>query len=80
LGKRRTIEKVNGGDNSTNLENTNLDKRAIHIHKGMEQNLARYAKYQSYRRIEISGGSEFTGMEHNLGGMPNTTLVEAQKS
>jgi hypothetical protein len=46
----------------------------------MEQNLAGCAKYYSYRSIEISRGSEFTWMEHNLGGISNTTLVEAQKS
>jgi hypothetical protein len=36
LRERRTIEKVSGGDNSTNLENINPDKKAIHIQKGME--------------------------------------------
>jgi hypothetical protein len=45
LGKRKTIEKVNGGDNSTYSRNIDLDKRAIHIHGGMEHNLAMYAKY-----------------------------------
>jgi len=39
------LEKVNGGNNSIELENTNLDRRAIHIHGGMEHNLAKYAKY-----------------------------------
>jgi hypothetical protein len=39
------VEKINGGDNLTNLEDTNLTKRAIHIHGGMEHNLARYNKY-----------------------------------
>jgi hypothetical protein len=43
MGKRRMVEEVNDGDNSTNLENTNLDKKAIHIHGGMEHNMARYA-------------------------------------
>ncbi len=47
------VEKVNGGDNLTDSENTNLDKRAIHI---MEE----WKTTQS--------------------GMPNTTIVEAQKS
>ncbi len=47
------VEKFNGGDNLTDSENTNLDKRAIHI---MEE----WKTTQS--------------------GMPNTTLVEAQKS
>jgi hypothetical protein len=42
---KRTIKEINGGNNST--ENTNLDKRAIHIQGGMEHNLARYAKYYS---------------------------------
>jgi hypothetical protein len=54
------VEKVNGGDNSINSENINLDKRAIHIHGGMEHNLARYAKYYFCGSIEILGGSEFT--------------------
>jgi hypothetical protein len=39
LGERRIVEKINGGDNSTNKKNTNLDKRAIHIHGEMEHNL-----------------------------------------
>jgi hypothetical protein len=30
--KKKTVEKVNGGNNSTYSKNTNLDKRAIHIH------------------------------------------------
>jgi hypothetical protein len=38
------VEEVNGGNNSINLENTYLDRRAIHIHGGMEHNLAGYAK------------------------------------
>jgi hypothetical protein len=42
------VEVVNGGDNSIDLENTNLDKTAIHIHGRMKHNLAKYAKYYSY--------------------------------
>jgi hypothetical protein len=38
------VEKTNGIDNSIDLENTNLDKKAIHIHGGMEHKLAEYAK------------------------------------
>jgi aerobic-type carbon monoxide dehydrogenase small subunit (CoxS/CutS family) len=41
------VEEVNGGDNSTGLANIDLDKRAVHIHGGMEHNLARCAKYYS---------------------------------
>jgi hypothetical protein len=37
--------KINGGDNTIDLKNTKLNKRAIHIHGGMEHNLAKYAKY-----------------------------------
>jgi len=55
------VEEINGGDNSTNLENTDLDKRAIHIHGGMEHNLVGCANYYSYKNIKISKGSEFTG-------------------
>jgi hypothetical protein len=47
-------EKVNGGDNSTNLRNTNPNKRAIHIHGGMEHNLAEYAKYDYCGSIETT--------------------------
>jgi hypothetical protein len=47
IGEKKTIEEVNGGDNSTNSKNTNLDRRTIHIHGGMEHNLAGYAKYYS---------------------------------
>jgi len=53
------IEVVNGGNNSTNLKITNLDRMAIHIHGRMEHNLVEYAKYYSYGHIEISGSSEF---------------------
>jgi hypothetical protein len=34
-------------DNSTHSENIDSDKRAIHIHGGMEHDLARYAKCYS---------------------------------
>jgi hypothetical protein len=44
FNKRRAIEEVNGGNNSTNLKNANPYIRAIHIHGRMEHNLARYAK------------------------------------
>jgi hypothetical protein len=54
------VEKVNGGDNSTDSKNTYLDKRAIHIHGGMEHNLVGYTKYYSCINIEISWGREFT--------------------
>jgi hypothetical protein len=47
LGEKRTIEKINGGNNSIDLENTYLERRAIHIHGEMEHNLAKYAKYYS---------------------------------
>jgi hypothetical protein len=47
LGKKKVIKVVNGGDNSTDLENTDPDRRPIHIHGGMEHNLASYAKYYS---------------------------------
>ncbi len=42
------------------LENTNPDRKAIHIHGGMEHNLARYAKYYSYGHTKISRSGEFT--------------------
>ncbi len=54
------VEEVNGGDNSTYLENINLYRKAIHIHGGMEHNLAEYAKYYSCGSTKISRGSEFT--------------------
>jgi hypothetical protein len=47
------VETVNGGDNSTDSENTNLDEKAIHIHGGMEHNLVGYAKYYFCGFIEI---------------------------
>jgi hypothetical protein len=58
--KKRTIEEVNGGNNSTNSENIDPDKRVIHIHGRMEHNLAEYAKYDSYGRTKILGDIEFT--------------------
>jgi hypothetical protein len=53
------VEEVNGGDNSTNSKNIDPDRRAIHIHGGMEQNLARYAKYYSCGDAKIFGSNEF---------------------
>jgi hypothetical protein len=60
LGERRTIEEINGGDNSIDSKNTNLDRRAIHICVGMEHNLAKYAKYYSCGNIQILKSNEFT--------------------
>jgi hypothetical protein len=54
------VEEINGEDNSTNSENIDPDRRAIHIHEMMEHNLVGYAKHYSYGSIKISGGSEFT--------------------
>jgi hypothetical protein len=60
LGEKRAVEIVNGGDNSIDLENTNPDKRAIHINGRMEHNPVGYAKYHSYGHTKILGNSEFT--------------------
>jgi hypothetical protein len=66
MGEKKTIETINGENNSTDFKNTNLDKRAIHIHGGMEHNLAGYAKYYSCGRINFLGSSEFTReIDHN---------------
>jgi hypothetical protein len=54
------VEKVNSLDNSTNSKNTNINRRAIHIHGGMEHNLVGYAKYYSYKSTKILGNGEFT--------------------
>jgi hypothetical protein len=54
------VEKVNGGNNSIDSKNTDINKRAIHIHGGMEHNLAKYTKYYSDGSTKISRGSEFT--------------------
>jgi hypothetical protein len=54
------VEEVNDGDNSTNSKNTYLNKKAIHIHGGMEWNLTWYAKYYSYGNTKNSRSSEFT--------------------
>ncbi len=53
------VETIYGGDNSTNLENINPNRRGIHIHGGMEHNLAEYAKYYSYACTEILKSNEF---------------------
>jgi murein tripeptide amidase MpaA len=66
MGEKRTIEEVNGGDNSIYSENTDPNRKAIHIHGGMEHNLARYAKYYSYGSIEKSKNNEVTRkIDHN---------------
>jgi hypothetical protein len=49
----------------SNSENTNLDKRAIHIYGGMEHNLVGYAKYYSCESTKISKGSEFIRKIHH---------------
>jgi hypothetical protein len=59
LGERKIVE-VNGEDNSIDLENKDPNKRAIHIHGGMEHNLAKYVKYYSCGNKEILGSNEFT--------------------
>jgi hypothetical protein len=60
------VEKINGGNNSIDLKNTNPDKKAIHIHGGMEHNLVGDAKYYSYENIEILGNRECTRkIDHN---------------
>jgi hypothetical protein len=51
---------VNGEDNSIDLKNKDLYKRAIIVHGRMEHNLAKYVKYYSCGSKEISGNSEFT--------------------
>jgi len=53
------VEKINGGDNSINSEDTNPIRKAIHIHGRMEHNLAKYAKYYSCGNTKISRGNEF---------------------
>jgi hypothetical protein len=53
------VEVVYGGDNSIDLENTNLDKKAIHIHGGMEHDLVGYTKYYYCGRTKILRSSEF---------------------
>ncbi len=53
------ILKNNVGDNLIDPENTNLDRRAIHIHGTMEHNLAEYAKYYSCGNTKIIRSSEF---------------------
>jgi hypothetical protein len=60
IGEKITFEEVNGGDNSTNSENTNPYSRAIHIHGRMEHNMVGYAKYYSCAHTKISRSSEFT--------------------
>ncbi len=59
MGEIRTVQEINGGDYSIDLKDIDLDKRAIHIHGGMEHNLAEYAKYYSCGSIEVFGSSEF---------------------
>ncbi len=60
------VEEVNGGDNSTYSENLYANRRAIHIHGGMEHNFAKYAKYYSCGNTKILRSSEFTReIDHN---------------
>ncbi len=60
------IKVTNGGNNSINSKNTNLDRKAIHIHGRIKHNRAKYAKYYSYGRTKFLGSSEFTReINHN---------------
>ncbi len=60
------VEAINGGYNSTDSQNTNSNKRAIHIHGWMEHNLVWYAKCYSYGRTKISRSNEFAReIDHN---------------
>jgi hypothetical protein len=54
------IEEINGGDNSIDSKYTNPNRRAIHIHGGMEHNLVKYAKYYSDGNTKISRSNKFT--------------------
>jgi hypothetical protein len=60
------VEAINGEDNSTNLENTNLYIRAIHIHGGMEHNLVGYAKDYSYEEIFLGIGKQMLKISYTL--------------
>jgi len=44
----------------SDLENTDPNRKAIHIYGGIEHNLAKYDKYYSYGSTQISKDSEFT--------------------
>jgi hypothetical protein len=60
-------------------ENTDPDKRAIHIYGGIEHNLDGYDKYYSYGSIEISRGSEFTRkIDHNRRNISKHWYVDAK--
>jgi len=77
LGKRRVVEKVNGGHNSTNLLKKPR-KKGIHIHGGMEHNLAEYTKYYSCGNKEISRSNEFTReIDHNTRDFFGHWLIDA---
>ncbi len=55
------VEVVNGGDNLADSENTNPNRKAIHIHGGMEYNLN-----TTFVDTEILECSEFTReINHN---------------
>jgi hypothetical protein len=60
LGERIVIEEINGENDLIDLENTNPNKRAIHIHGGMEHNLVGYAKYYSCGSTKITINNKFT--------------------
>ncbi len=60
LRERVIVEEVNGGDNSTNSKNKDLEERAINIHGGMEHDMAEYANYYYYGSTKSSRNSEFT--------------------
>jgi hypothetical protein len=65
LGKRRTVEIVNGGNNSIDSENTNPCRKAIHIHGGMKHNLAEYAKYYSCGHKKLGCREFIRETDHN---------------
>jgi hypothetical protein len=54
IGTKKMVKKVNGGNNSIDSKNTTPNRRAIHIHGGMEHNLVGYTKYYSYGHTKNS--------------------------
>jgi hypothetical protein len=50
------VQNFNGGNNSIDLENIIINRRAIHIHGGMEHNLAMYANSYSCGSTKLSRG------------------------
>jgi hypothetical protein len=70
--KKKTVERINGGNNSIDSKNTNLDRMAIHIHGGWNKTWlsmpnTNHVETQKYQEVVNSQEKLITIEEISLG-------------